>query len=881
MHGERRVNMRASSLMLCLVSALAATGAFAQRIGPPAEENPAVHQPTDPAARIGDAPQMIVRFRSTNSSNASQIQSSTGGESPAQGAVAAPSSVVAKFAGRSGLAIKEVRGLMSGMHLLHVDPRAGESFEEQIERVRSDPDVEFAVADERRFAHAVPTDPLFTGQWYLQNAQPAAINAQAAWDTSVGTAGVVIAVIDTGVLYSHPDLKRANIGGRLLPGYDFITQVAIANDGNGRDSDATDAGDFISASDAAQQQFQGCGVSSSSWHGTRVSGIIGALSNNAVGVTGITWNPWILPARALGKCGGFDSDIIDAMAWAAGRHINGVPDNPYPAKIENLSLGSTETCPASYASVVADLATTGVLVVASAGNEGGPVDTPANCPGVAAITGLRHIGTKVGFASLGPEVALGAPGGNCVNTGAGQPCLFSIDTTTNDGATTAGNNTYTDQINFNVGTSFSAPIVSGIAGLMASVNGNLGSAQLLARLKEGATTPFPVSTDPTVPMCHVPVASNPNDIQAAECSCTTSTCGAGMANAVGALNAALRPIAAVVRPASVAGGQPVALSGAGSAGACNRSIASYSWTVLNGGAGTFNPTNTAATTFNNAPTSGSVTVRLTVTDDVGKQDTADITITPTTTSSAAPANAGNTACPTAIQPPPPVSVTVAPATATVQADIGTQTFTATVTNTTNLAVTWAVNGVAGGNSTVGTISAVGVYSAPLAVPAAAVTVTAVSVDDPTRSGSAQVTITAPPPVGVMVSPTTASVPASGGTQTFTATVTNTTNTAVTWAVNGMVGGDTTVGTISAFGVYTAPAAVPTNAMVTVTATSVRDTTRSASATVTITAPGTQPASSTGGGGGGGGGALDLLGLLALVTLGRRFAPKRLRAQRAS
>src|SRR5262245_11049831 len=175
MHGERRVNMRASSLMLCLVSALAATGAFAQA---PAESNPAAHQPSDPAARIGDAPRMIVRFRSTGSSDRTQIQSTTQGESAVQGAAAAPGSVVAKFASRSGFAIREVRGLMADMHLLHVDPRAGESFEQQLERVRSDPDVEFAVADERRFPQAVPNDPLYTGQWYLQNVQPAAIHAR-------------------------------------------------------------------------------------------------------------------------------------------------------------------------------------------------------------------------------------------------------------------------------------------------------------------------------------------------------------------------------------------------------------------------------------------------------------------------------------------------------------------------------------------------------------------------------------------------------------------------------------------------------------------------------------------------------------------------------
>jgi serine protease len=116
--------------------------------------------------------------------------------------------------------------------------------------------------------------------------------------------------------------------------------------------------------------------------------------------------------------------------------------------------------------VTSQLASQGVLIVVSAGNEGGPVDSPANCPGAMGILGLRHAGTKVGFSSLGPEIALGAPGGNCVNTAPGAACLFSIDTATNLGTTTPGTNSYTDQFNINVGTSFSAPIVSGIAGLM-------------------------------------------------------------------------------------------------------------------------------------------------------------------------------------------------------------------------------------------------------------------------------------------------------------------------------------------------------------------------------------------------------------------------------
>ena len=261
--------MRASSMSVGLMAAVVAFSAIAQQATPPpAEENPVVHPPSDPSSRFGDTPRMIVKFRSASPSGVAQIQSSATGE-------AASSAAASKLAARAGARVLETRALMAGMSTLRIEPRAGESFAEQLARVRADSDVEFAVPDERRFPHALPSDPLFTGQWYLQSAQPSAINAQAAWDTSVGTAGVVIAVIDTGVLYGHPDLKRANVGGRLLPGYDFITQAAIANDGNGRDSDPTDPGDWVTSaeSNASSGPFTNCGASNSSWHGTRVSGI--------------------------------------------------------------------------------------------------------------------------------------------------------------------------------------------------------------------------------------------------------------------------------------------------------------------------------------------------------------------------------------------------------------------------------------------------------------------------------------------------------------------------------------------------------------------------------------------------------------------------------
>ncbi len=653
---------------------------------------------------------------------------------------------MSKLAARGNFAIREARALPAGLHVLKVEPLPGESFAEQLARLRADADVEFAEPDRRRYPHALPNDPLYSGQWYLQNrvGAPSSVNAEAAWDAGTGDMGVVIAVIDTGVLFDHPDLKRAHLGGRMLPGYDFIANAAAANDGGGRDSDASDAGDWVTQQEANQGQFEDCTVTNSSWHGTRVAGIIAALANNSEGITGSTWSSWILPVRALGKCGGFDSDILEAMAWAGGLHVNGVADNPYPAKIENLSLGGDGPCSSAYGSMIGQLAARGVLVVASAGNEGGPVGSPANCAGVAAVTGLRHAGTKVGFASLGPQVTVGAPGGNCVNV-TGGPCLFSIDTTYNTGTQAPGAFGYTNQTNVNVGTSFSAPIVSGIVGLMAGANGNLGTAQLIARLREGATTPFPVSTDPTIPMCHVPV--NQQDLQQSECNCTTSTCGAGMANAAGALTAALRPIAALFSsPATVVAGQNVNLSGAGSGGACNRTISTYLWEVVSG-AGVLTGPNNTPTTSVNAPVTGSFTVRLTVTDDAGRQDVADIVISPTSTSTAAPAAAGNNACPADVPPPAPITVAVTPASASLEIGTGTQTFGATVTNAqSNASVTWQVNGIMGGNATIGTISVGGTYTAPASIPSpSTVTVTATSIEDSTKSASAQVTITAPPP----------------------------------------------------------------------------------------------------------------------------------------
>jgi serine protease len=580
---------------------------------------------------------LIVKLRGTSAASAMQ---------------GAPQAVSA-LAAHAGFEVSATRHIVAGLHLLEV--RGGGALASTLARLRADPRVEYAEPDERRHVLATPNDTLFSGQWYLQNTQLAAVDAVDAWDLTTGSAGVVVADLDTGVRFEHPDLRNAT-ANRLLAGYDMIGgdsqgNFLTANDGDGRDPDASDPGDWVSAADQKNALFANCTLTNSTWHGTRVAGILAALSDNGEGIAGLSWSGWLLPVRVLGKCGGYDSDILAAMAWAAGLHVDGVPDNPYPARIINMSLGSVGSCPASYQQIIDQLLQLGVLVVVSAGNEGGPVDAPANCAGVAGVAAVRQVGTKVGFSSLGPEIALSAPGGNCVNTGAGEPCLFSIQTTTNTGKTAPVASTYTDQFNFNVGTSFSAPIVSGIAALMLSVNGNLTSEQLIARLQSGATTPFPAPQG--VPVCHGPAEAG--DLQTAECACTTQVCGAGMVNAHGAVLEALRPIAAVTLSGAVAPGTPVTLDGSGSAAACNANLASYQWTVVAPATNPppiGNPTGAVATVI--APAApASYTLMLTVTDDSGRSDSAQVIVTSSLASSGAPPRAGDTACLT------PVSFTVA------------------------------------------------------------------------------------------------------------------------------------------------------------------------------------------------------------------------------
>jgi serine protease len=585
---------------------------------------------------------------------------------------------VSGLAQRSGLVMAKSRQVTPSMHVLFLQNTLyGADVNAVLKKLRADPAVQFADVDQRRYGHAVPNDPLFvstagaSGQWFMQAPSATVLNlggvatedlsatdAVSAWAITTGSTGTVIADVDTGVRFDHPDLLRAGFGGRLLPGYDFVDQdynpkspfnalgtFLIANDGDGWDPDPSDPGDWINSTDQMNALFPSstCPTQDSSWHGTRVMGVLGALTNNGVGVAGMTWNPYLLPVRALGKCGGYDSDIIAGMQWAAGMSVtdpagNPVPDNPFPADIINLSLGGTGSCPSMYSSVIPTLTSMGVLVVASAGNENGPVDAPGNCPGVLAVAGLRNVGTKVGYSSFGPEVGIAAPAGNCVTSSGG--CYRPIDTTVNTGLTAPSVNSYTDQINPNLGTSFSAPIVSGIAALMRAVNANLTPPQLIARIKSSAN-PFPANTG-GLPVCPA------TDPTTQECSCVTTQCGAGMVNALSAVNAALNPIAVIKESSSTT------FDASTSVAACNvavtpnapLSIASYAWSVA-GGVTIQGAANAPQVTV--MATGGAGTLTLTVTDSAGNKDAGTVSFSaagaPTVNT---PSSAGTaaTACPT-------------------------------------------------------------------------------------------------------------------------------------------------------------------------------------------------------------------------------------------
>ncbi|MBK9495277.1 MAG: S8 family serine peptidase [Xanthomonadales bacterium] len=302
-----------------------------------------------------------------------------------------------------------------------------------------DSTIEFIEPDRIMQAAMTPNDTRYNEQWHYFEAT-GGMGMPAAWDLVTGS-GVVVAVLDTGIT-NHSDLN-ANV----VAGYDFISSSTTAGDGNGRDSNPNDEGDYS-------------GGYSSSWHGTHVAGTVAAVTNNSSGVAGVAFNAKIMPVRVLGRGGGTTSDIADAITWASGGAVSGVTTNSNPAEVINLSLGGSGSCDTTTQNAINGAVGRGTVVVIAAGNSNSNVSgfTPANCNNVVSVASNDREGNRASYSNYGALIDVTAPGGETATTANG------VLSTLNSGSTTPGTESYA----FYQGTSMAAPHVAGLVALMQS-----------------------------------------------------------------------------------------------------------------------------------------------------------------------------------------------------------------------------------------------------------------------------------------------------------------------------------------------------------------------------------------------------------------------------
>jgi serine protease len=391
-------------------------------------------------------------------------------------------------------------------------------------QLAAQPGIEAVEPDKRFFPALVPNDPEYPpgvnaiqdpGQWHLFE-DTAGIRIPAAWDQSTGSAGIVVAVLDTGII-PHRDIDA----GRVLPGYYFFSgglsnlnteldNDTILGDPLGRDSNPTDPGDSTVDNECAPGEVG----EDSSWHGLSVASVVVATSDNNTDIAGIDFAARLLPIRVLGKCGGNLSDVADAIRWAAGLSVTGVPLNTNPADVINLSISGDGACSQFEQDAINAAVAAGTVVVTAAGNEGGSVQdvSPANCNNVITVGAIARDGKIASYVNVGPGVDLTAPGGDDPNPPDPNNPPNGILALSNFGTTTVG----ADALAVIQGTSFSAAQVSAVASLMLAVDATL-SPNTVESILKATTRAFP------------------------DASCTTTLCGTGVLDASAAVAGAANP----------------------------------------------------------------------------------------------------------------------------------------------------------------------------------------------------------------------------------------------------------------------------------------------------------------------------------------------------
>lgn len=504
---------------------------------------------------------------------------------------------MARAASVGALTIK--RATASGHGVVQMaQPLAGKELASALARVRALPGVESVEPDYRVKANApapATNDTYASSQWWhlAGTSKAGAANLWAAYNLGATGAGVTVAVLDSGYV-SHPDVP-APVGG-----YDFIADLTTAGDGTARDADPSDPGDYCLTAPAP---------TNSTWHGLRVSSLINAARDNATGYAGAAPGAAVFNVRVLGRCGGYLSDIADALSWLAGQSIAGLPLSGKPARVLNLSLGADRaTCPSYMQSAVNAASSAGLLVVASAGNAGHDAQqAPANCTGVLSVGASSASGDLASYSGANSSVALLAPGGGNCSSQTAACDSTPLYAASNNGTTSVGANSYAT---FS-GTSASAPLVSAAAALILSVRPELTAAQV-ATLLTSTTRSFPLDS-----RCASPA-------YASRCGAGLLDAGAAVAQALG--QSAVAQVTTTSPPLLVRRGATMQVTASGYAA----SDYTWSWQQISGPAVTGMQSTTSATASFRAPsTSGPVVLRVTGTSATlgGSSASADVTFT--------------------------------------------------------------------------------------------------------------------------------------------------------------------------------------------------------------------------------------------------------------